>query len=980
MAGCFSDLPLLGRVALLGEQFPSESVLRTAACGGLEAEDQMRALCRLVPNQLLVSACVGVLFFRASGDMSLVSLQGVDPGAVCADGSPAGYYFESSKSSSELGSRLWILYLEGGDWCFDEESCRRRCKHSTGPLCSSKRWPATYQHGAHPCGNLNDTTVLCGLFAPKPSLGAGKGALASANRALLRYCTSDAHMGDASAFGFQFRGARVVKAVIKDLVQRHGLGLKNSQGREDTLIFAGGSAGARGVMVHLDYVSDMLGRAANAVKVVGFMDSPLWVQMPAFDSHHHDLGELVTETKTMHQFANVTNLGNACAARYKAEEWKCLFAEYRMPFVKSRYLLVASQYDQFQLGSYIGHKPVTPKELDFAAQFGRRTLAVVENLVSDRHAVLSWACYNHMLSLSDRFSKDATEDGVTLMNATEQFLGLVPREEGKELAWIDRCHGFDCGKNCYRPPLRRSFSIGSPFNAGGRPTLGSARGSNDGQGPDLPAEEQEAGEAVSISGGSDGLSEEAQILARLEKTAQPVVATTTTAMPATASTTEPAHQAVQAAHDHAKNSPDAAPGATITVQEFHARMTRAPSILAVNITFGRMGFNRLRSDQREAIRSTLVKECAAVAAVHTSAVKDVDGMSQSISLAPVEGEDVLGKGFVAKALIDVPREQSTDDIMTVFSFYSMRQRIAAALSRLWTDNFDPAFIHVSCEKKSTAAFVSVDVDHDGALDLGELFSATKVSDPPMTGLQAEYVFGQLDVDFNGKLSPEEYEVIVDDAKQNTTTTPPASTTSASGNAANRGGHPKFAKATTGEADTEDQRLNVTITSQGKPNPTTTSPASTTSGNAVNRGDHPRLTKATTGEADTKKPDQRLNMTITSQERSPQSLPSSMIMFGALLSLMVPQCLWFFVSNVCPKKQRRFMETCGETSPKSQEAQFGVAQQANFSSSLTGEAYQARQTDSQSIDPPSVIEELANFFRCHAVGPTAYPRPGLGLAV
>jgi hypothetical protein len=772
-------------------------------------------------------------------------------------------------------------------------------------------------------------------------------------------------MGDASAFGFQFRGARVVKAVIKDLVQRHGLG-SNSHGR-DTLIFAGGSAGARGVMVHLDYVSDMLGSAANAVKVVGFMDSPLWVQMPAVDSHQ-GRGDFVTETKTMHQFANVTHLGNACAARYKADQWKCLFAEYRMPFVKSRYLLVASQYDKFQLRSYIGHKPVTPKEVDFAEQFGRRTLAVVENLVSDRHAVLSWACYNHMLSLSNRFSKDATEEGVTLINATEQFLGLVPHE-GKELGWIDRCHGFDCGKNCYRP-LRQSFSIGSPFNAGGRPTLGSAQGSNDG--PDLPAEEQEAG-VVSVRSRSDGLSEEAQILARLGKAAQPVVATTTTAaMLATASTTGPAHQAGQAAHNQANNAPDATPGATITVQEFHARMARAPSILAVNITFGRMDFNKLRSYHREAIRSTLVKECAAVAAVHTSAVKDVDGMSQSISLAPVQ-EQQPGKGFVAKARIDVPREQSTGDIMTVFSFYSMRQRIAAALSRLWTEKFDPAFINVSCEEKSAAAFVSVDVDHDGALDLGELFSATKVSDPPLTGLQAEYVFGQLDVDFNGKLSPEEYEVIVVDAKQNPTTTSPASSTS--WNAANRGGHPRFAKATAGEANTEDQRLNVTITSQDTHNPTTTSPASSTLGN---HGDHHGLAKATAGEADTE--DQRLNVTITSQEGPPQGLPSSMIIFGALLSLMVPQCLWCFVSYMCPKKQRRFMETCGEMSPKSQEAQFGIAQQANFSSSLTGEAYQARQAHSLSTGPPSVIEELAYFFRCHAVGPTAYPRPGVGLAV
>lgn len=57
------------------------------------------------------------------------------PNAVCNDGSAAGFYLRESPSKSSV----WIVFLEGGGWCWDEKSCSDR----SPSLTSSKSWPAS---------------------------------------------------------------------------------------------------------------------------------------------------------------------------------------------------------------------------------------------------------------------------------------------------------------------------------------------------------------------------------------------------------------------------------------------------------------------------------------------------------------------------------------------------------------------------------------------------------------------------------------------------------------------------------------------------------------------------------------------------------------------------------------------------------------------------------------------------------------------
>ena len=174
------------------------------------------------------------------------------------DGSSSGIYFTPATTQPDY----YVLYLQGGGWCNDKTSCSSRCGKRTNGRCSGGLATSTV---------WTETVSMAGLF----STSANKTALPGANKAYLRYCTGDAHMGNRDAsentFGFNFHGSRTVAAALSLLVKEHGLGSKPGQ----TLLFGGGSAGGRGVMANLDFLPGLLSdmKVASAPRVLGFPDS-----------------------------------------------------------------------------------------------------------------------------------------------------------------------------------------------------------------------------------------------------------------------------------------------------------------------------------------------------------------------------------------------------------------------------------------------------------------------------------------------------------------------------------------------------------------------------------------------------------------------------------------------------------------------------------------------------------------------------------
>ena len=140
--------------------------------------------------------------------------------------------------------------------------------------------------------------------------------------------------------------------------------------------------------------------------------------------------------------------------KYLANEtWKCLYGQYRVPLIKNPYLMVASQYDSYQLGNNVNRNPPFDENtLIYVNKFANITQKLLTDLISQGKygiSYYSWACFNHDTSEDLSFNKFALFSGVTLKQALESYLnslGFFSNEPTKKTeSWIDLCEGFSCG-------------------------------------------------------------------------------------------------------------------------------------------------------------------------------------------------------------------------------------------------------------------------------------------------------------------------------------------------------------------------------------------------------------------------------------------------------------------------------------------------------------------------------------------------------
>ena len=323
----------------------------------------------------------------------------------------------------------------------------------------------------------------------------------------IAYCSSDAWVGNVGAsaetFGWHFRGQKIVEALFDKLqngvvvttkyeARNATTGKKEhlantttySMHAHDKVLFGGCSAGSRGAMFNIDYVQSML--PAGMAPVVAFLDSPLWVDEIPITGPNGSIVPLEYQTQQIYNLVNATaRLGDDCAAAYPAssgEQWKCLYGQYRLPFVKTPYLMSASQFDKYQLPyNEGGMPPYNGTALAYANNFQQAVRSVVLNLPTSEQpqsAVFSSACFKHCTStlawgsfwgvrIGELSLRDYLEawyfGGGTPSNETAGAATLPP---GYSKQHIEACNGFGCGQ-CHRkanqvrpaPPLPPAYTL-----------------------------------------------------------------------------------------------------------------------------------------------------------------------------------------------------------------------------------------------------------------------------------------------------------------------------------------------------------------------------------------------------------------------------------------------------------------------------------------------------------------------------------------
>eukprot|EP00605_Chrysophyceae_sp_TOSAG23-4_P002507 GSChrysophyteH1.ASY1.ANO1.2770.1 assembled CDS len=169
--------------------------------------------------------------------------------AKCLDGTSAGYYYQSSSNVAD--AKKWVIFLNGGGECDNENGCKKQVDTSLG---SSKYFPVE--------SNAN------GWFAGSDDCNINP-KFCSWNHVFNPYCSQDLHSGQMKApsnetWGLQFSGHHIISAILDDMDSK---GLSSAE----EIVVSGASAGGLGVWMNVDYIAERYPRArVTGLSIAGF--------------------------------------------------------------------------------------------------------------------------------------------------------------------------------------------------------------------------------------------------------------------------------------------------------------------------------------------------------------------------------------------------------------------------------------------------------------------------------------------------------------------------------------------------------------------------------------------------------------------------------------------------------------------------------------------------------------------------------------
>ncbi|BFZ09989.1 hypothetical protein BsWGS_13028 [Bradybaena similaris] len=243
---------------------------------------------------------------------------------TCNDGSPAGYYIRRSH-----GSDKWIVFLEGGWYCFDHISCSERFRLMPEYM-SSKHWPKF--------------RVGSGILSWDPEENPY---YFHSNVVYIPYCSSDSWSGTrnkTSVMDFSFMGSLILEKVFNEL-------LKKRMKKAKSVIVAGTSAGGTGVLINLDRIADLIRARDPKIEVKGLVDSGWFLDNESFKSKPCRDAFTCSPMAGIQKGAQVwePRLPQNCTSLYPKEVWRCFFGHRVYASIKTPIYIIQNLYDAAQI-------------------------------------------------------------------------------------------------------------------------------------------------------------------------------------------------------------------------------------------------------------------------------------------------------------------------------------------------------------------------------------------------------------------------------------------------------------------------------------------------------------------------------------------------------------------------------------------------------------------------------------------------------
>ena len=271
-------------------------------------------------------------FCMAEMNLILLKEAAIKSGAVCLDGGPAGYYFK--KATSTKSANKWVLHFHGGGWCYDEYECLYRAQTGLG---STSKMESTYTIGGPLDEDENNNPDFYDW-----------------NHVTFAYCDGASFAGELAdpliveGKPIYFRGFRILKAAIADLIQNRGM-------KTATDVFlTGESAGGLSVYLHADQIRDMLPSSVKRYKAAAFSG--------IFLDHGNAEGKMVftDQLKKVYTMQNCSGSVDLHCLLSKSPRymWMCMFGQYSMAHMESPLFVSNSNYDRIATQCIIGAEPI----------------------------------------------------------------------------------------------------------------------------------------------------------------------------------------------------------------------------------------------------------------------------------------------------------------------------------------------------------------------------------------------------------------------------------------------------------------------------------------------------------------------------------------------------------------------------------------------------------------------------------------------
>ncbi|XP_006818624.1 uncharacterized protein LOC102809268 [Saccoglossus kowalevskii] len=297
--------------------------------------------------------------------------------AYCLDGSAPGYYF---RKGHDEGENSWILYLQGGGWCWNISDCYERTKGRYG---SSNEMQGTLPVGGFLSNSANSNPDFYNW-----------------NVAFFAYCDGASFAGDVNVplsykgNTIYFRGKRVLDLLLDYLMDK---GLSSA----DRVILSGMSAGGLAVYIHADYIRN---KFPPQTAFHAFPDAGYFPDVKNITNHDH-IKEAFQNVIRLQGIEN--NLNTACLADQDINsKWKCFFPQYTYPYVTTPMFVLNSAYDIWSLWYILNvrcHISACDKDnLHHLTSYHDQFMQIAEPIYkSTKAAIYTSSCFSHVHTLQN---------------------------------------------------------------------------------------------------------------------------------------------------------------------------------------------------------------------------------------------------------------------------------------------------------------------------------------------------------------------------------------------------------------------------------------------------------------------------------------------------------------------------------------------------------------------------------------------------